>query len=670
MQRIDRLRRRPVATAVLTVAVIAVGLLLPGVVPAAAVVRAAVEPAECVVDVPGGARCGELTVPVTRAVADSPVATLPYAVVPAALDTGRSPIVYLAGGVPLSAVDVRDIATDRGLAADRDVIFVERRGGGDAKPSLGCPAAVDALTDTLRAGGERAAAVEAIGAAFGSCAATWQKDGFSASDFGAAQSASDLRALREQLGYAHWTIMAVGTSANVALTASAADPDGVDGIVLDGPDLGVPGIVSVGGLAAALAAVDARTVDGRGHVRDGAAAVSGTENPVSAAPVEAAAAASESGTADASSAVLDAAARSATVLADASATLDRHPRETDGARTLTIGPDALYLVVSGALSDATAQAALPFVLDSVAAGHSEALDALAAWSVASIIDGEPVQDWVLGCSTVGWPGTTEPTEPADEAEPASTTLSQDVAGSACTSLGVAPTPPPGATELPAMVVSAPEQDAAAGGAPTSMLPRAVSASFPGAGSVPTATSGCAVIAVRSWLTEPSAYRSALCAVDDAAVSVVRQADVAASPRWVQQSTDGTGGLWLLLALPLVFGIVAIAWSIAWAYRLITQALRHDPVQAGLRLGIAPVFGASWAIASAVTLLRSAEDSPATHLLGVPSALPWLSIVLLVSCVGLVPVWQGAHRGSRLRIVALSVLWAATAAWTAVFVLAW
>ncbi|WP_431030580.1 hypothetical protein [Plantibacter sp. RU18] len=668
MQRIDRHRRRPVATAVLAVAAIAAGLLLPGVVPAAAVVRTAVEPAECVVDVPGGARCGELTVPITRAVADSPIATLPYAIVPAALDTGRSPIVYLAGGVPLSDVDVRAISADRGLAADRDVIFVERRGGGDAKPSLGCPAAVEALADTLGAGAERAAALEAIGEAFGTCAATWQEEGFSANDFGATQSASDLRSLREQLGYARWTIMAVGTSANVALAAPAADPDGVDAIVLDGPDLGVPGIVSAGGLAAALASVDARrgAAGGWSPARDGAATAPGEEDHASR-PVEAAAAASESGAAGTGAAVLDAAAHSAAVLADASATLDRHPRETDGARTLTIGPDALYLIVSGALSDATAQAALPFVLDSVAAGHSEALDALAAWSVNSIVEGEPVQDWVLGCSTAGWPGTTEPT---DEAAPPSTTLLQDVAGTACTSLGVAPTPPPGPIGLPAFVVSAPEQDAAADGAATSILPRAISASFPGAGSVPTATSGCAVIAVRGWLTEPSAYRAALCAVDDAAVSVVQQADVAASPRWVQQGTDGTGGLWLLLALPLVFGIVALAWSIAWAYRLIAQALRHDPVQAGLRLGVAPVFGASWAIASAVTLLRSADYSPATHLLGVPAALPWLSIVLLVSCIGLVPVWQGAHRGSRLRIVALSVLWAATAAWTAVFVLAW
>ncbi|AQX80230.1 hypothetical protein BWO91_09785 [Plantibacter flavus] len=123
-------------------------------------------------------------------------------------------------------------------------------------------------------------------------------------------------------------------------------------------------------------------------------------------------------------------------------------------------------------------------------------------------------------------------------------------------------------------------------------------------------------------------------------------------------------------LPILFGLVAIGWSVAWGYRLITQALRRQPVQDGLLLGIAPVFGATWAIGGAVVLVRAATSSPAIALVGVPAALPWLSIALLVSCLGLVPVWQGAHRGSRLRIAALSLLWAATAGWTALFVLAW
>lgn len=677
MHRIDRLRRRPVATVAVAVTTIVLGLLFPSAAAATAssAVRTAVEQAACVVDVPGGARCGELSVPIVRGVADSPVATLPYVVVPAVLDTGRAPIVYLAGGVPLSSVDVTALAVDRGLAADRDVVFVERRGGADASPSLTCARAVDALEATFSAPTERATGVEAVSAAFAACATTWQEDGFTAGDFGVSQSAFDLRALREQLGYSRWTIMAIGTSAGIALAAPGIDPAGVDGIVLDGPDLGAPGIVSATGVAAGLSAVGARsaTADRTVPTREvadaetDAAAASGTAGGAAAgetSTTERGDTADDGGTAEMP---LDPVARSAEVLSDASAVLDRRPHQTGGTREITVGPDTLLLVASSALADATSQAALPYALESVAAGRRAALDALTARAYAAAVDGEPVLYRVLACSTLGWPGAAERT---DTTTPAATTLLEDISAATCASLAIAPTPPPSVIGLPAIVITAPEQDAALAGPVAASLPNAISASFPGAGAVPTASSGCAVIAVRTWLAEPTAYRAALCAVDDAAVAVVHAGDVSASPRWVEQSSKEPGGIWLLLAIPLLFGVVAIGWAVAWAYRLIAQALRHDPVQAGLRLGIAPVFGASWAIAVGATLLRAADSSPATQLLGVPAALPWLSIVLLVSCIGLVPVWQGAHRGSRLRIAALSALWAATALWTAVFVLAW
>jgi hypothetical protein len=198
---------------------------------------------------------------------------------------------------------------------------------------------------------------------------------------------------------------------------------------------------------------------------------------------------------------------------------------------------------------------------------------------------------------------------------------------------------------------------------------AIAAVFPGSGAVPTANSSCASVVVRSWLSEPSSYRAALCAGDDAAIPVIDAADVSTSARW-SADTAGGGAPWLVLALPILFALVSIGWSIAWAYRLIAQALRREPVQDGLRLGIAPVFGASWAVGAAALLLRDGLTSPAVGLIGVPAALPWLSIALLVSCLGLVPVWEGAHRGSRIRIAAISTLWAATALWTVVYVLAW
>ncbi|WP_157579781.1 MULTISPECIES: hypothetical protein [unclassified Plantibacter] len=648
MHRIDRpWTSRGVPWRVVAVLVAAVVVLLPAI-PAVAVptARAEVRAAECVVEVPGGSRCGELSVPISREVPDSAQATLPYVVVPATLDTGRAPLVYLAGDTPLSELDVAALTVERGLAADRDVVLVERRGGADAAPTLACDPAAEAFRSALGTEGSREERVTAVAAAFTSCAEGWQEDGFSAGDFGVQAAAADLRDLRQELGYARWTVLAVGSSAGVALTAAGVDPEGVEGVVLDGPDLGAPRIVSSGGLEAALSVIRARGDD---------------RAPTPSSPDETET--SDAGPATASAPILDT-SWSAARLTAASEALTASPHRTTGARPTTIGGDALLTLVSHALSDPTTQAALPVLLETVADGHRAALDPLAAAAVDDLSQGG-VLGRVLGCSTAAWPGAAERTDPGTP----TTTLLEDVAAAACTAFGVAASPAPSPLDRPLLVVSAPEQDAAWASPPSTWSASAIAAVFPGSGAIPTANSSCASVAVRSWLSEPSSYRAALCAGDDAAIPVIDAAAVSPSARWVTDTT-GRGGPWLVLALPMLFALVAIGWSIAWAYRLLAQALRREPVQDGLRLGIAPVFGASWAVGAAALLLRDGLTNPAVGLIGVPAALPWLSIALLVSCLGLVPVWEGAHRGSRVRIAAISTLWAATALWTAVYVLAW
>ncbi|OII42293.1 hypothetical protein [Plantibacter sp. MMLR14_011] len=653
MHRIDRPRSRPIAVGRGAVAALTLGLLLMPTSPAAAAPMVATEvtAAECVTTVPGGSRCGVLTVPLSRTVPDSAEATLPYVLVPAALETGRPPLVYLAGGSALSSLDIQRLAVEDGLAADRDVVFVERRGGLDATPSLDCAPANAAIRASLGAHGDRAARVAAVDAAFASCTASWQEDGVVPSDFGVAPAAADLRDLRQQLGYARWTILAVGTSAGVALAAPDVDPGGVDGVVLDGPDLGAPGIVSAGGVAAALAVVRARVEP------------QGTVPSVPAAPQAAAAEEPESATPDTAPSEPT---RSAGILTAATDALVAAPHRTSGAHAITLGGDALLAIASHALSEPIAQAALPVLLSSIADGDSTVLDPVANDAIARLGDSGGILDRVLGCSTTGWPGAAE----RSDAEVTTTTLLEDVAAAACSSFAVGATPPPGAIGTSVFVLGAPEQAAALAGPVAGGTADALVAVFPGSGAVPSASSACARVAMRAWLSDPASYRAALCDADDAAVAVVDRADVAASPRWAQQTSSDAGGGWSLLVLPILFGLVTIGWSVAWGYRLITQALRRQPVQDGLLLGIAPVFGATWAIGGAVVLVRAATSSPAIALVGVPAALPWLSIALLVSCLGLVPVWQGAHRGSRLRIAALSLLWAATAGWTALFVLAW
>jgi hypothetical protein len=85
MHRTDRPRRGPIPVRWGVAAALIAGLLLTPGLPAAAgpMTAAEVVTAECVTPVPGGSRCGVLSVPLSRAVQDSPEATLPYVLVPA-----------------------------------------------------------------------------------------------------------------------------------------------------------------------------------------------------------------------------------------------------------------------------------------------------------------------------------------------------------------------------------------------------------------------------------------------------------------------------------------------------------------------------------------------------------------------------------------------------------
>ena len=96
--------------------------------------------ADCPFEVPGGfdISCGYLIVPENRTISNSPNIELAYAIVYAAEDEGRPPIVYLAGGPGGSAID-DFVADPEGwqypFTNARDLVLIDQRGTGYSYPT-------------------------------------------------------------------------------------------------------------------------------------------------------------------------------------------------------------------------------------------------------------------------------------------------------------------------------------------------------------------------------------------------------------------------------------------------------------------------------------------------------------------------------------------------------
>ncbi|MGG7508261.1 hypothetical protein [Plantibacter sp. YIM 135249] len=588
-------------------------------------VHASVAAAACVQDVAPGTTCGELTVPETRGVDGSKPIRVPYLVVPAGAGSSEPPLVVLTDDVPFASIDVRRMTETLQLSADRDVVFVERRGGASAKPSLRCPAAVDALEGLLAKPKPRETASTGMRDAVGSCVKEWREAGVDPAAFGVEQSAHDLVDLRHELGYSSWFLAASGVSAPVAARAAAIDESGVVGVVLDSPAFDARLTAGFAATADRLDRLDTRAGDRVG----------------------------------------EAGAGSADHLESSMKALTRDPHRVPGWRPIVLDGDTLELVVDAALDDPARQAALPLGLSALAGGDPRALDAIVQPTVTELLQTDLVAHWLASCSA---PFTVPP---PDEARPG---LLDDFASATCEAAGVAQSaqPDPAAIHFTqrALVVSAPEGAAGASQTISETLPGSTVVEFAGAGAPIIDRSACAVVVLRAWLADPEGYRAGLCAADDAAVPVVSASAAAPVPMLASALGDGVGRTALIFLVPILYGVVSIVWAIAWLLPTVAAALRGSPVQDRLATGIAPIFGSIWFIATSWTLLAGWAASPATMLLGVPAAVPWLSVLLVVSLAGLSPVWQRAGRGRRLSVVAASALGAATAVWTAAFVFGW
>ena len=184
--------------------------------------------AECPIEMPPGevegetVDCGYLTVPADHADPRGPTIDLAVAILYAEADEPQpDPVVYLEGGP--GGETITDFDSWRGypLLDDRDLVLFDQRGTGWSIPLLDCPDEIDELD-----GAEYAAALAA-------CRDELLAEGVDLALFDSRQSAADVEALREALGYEQWNLYGISYGTRLALTVMRDYPEGVRSAVLD-----------------------------------------------------------------------------------------------------------------------------------------------------------------------------------------------------------------------------------------------------------------------------------------------------------------------------------------------------------------------------------------------------------------------------------------------------
>ncbi|MBZ0310041.1 MAG: alpha/beta hydrolase [Anaerolineae bacterium] len=146
------------------------------------------------------------------------------------------PIIYLEGGPGGSALETVGYAYDflvEPFLPNRDFIVFDQRGTGYSQPYLGCPELFDVGYDTidqfLLPSEDVSANLEAVFA----CHDRLVEQGINLSAFNSAQSAADVEALRQLLGYEQWNLFGISYGTRLALTVMRDYPEGVRSAILD-----------------------------------------------------------------------------------------------------------------------------------------------------------------------------------------------------------------------------------------------------------------------------------------------------------------------------------------------------------------------------------------------------------------------------------------------------
>ncbi len=174
---------------------------------------------------PVQATCGYLAVPQDHNRPDGPLILLAVTILKARNPSSApDAVVYLAGGPGSSATLDVEIWAKQPFLKRRDLVLVDQRGTGNSSPNLNCP--------ELERIASRFEATKTLEAAQ-SCHERLVKEGIDLSLFNSTQSAADLEALRQTLGYKRWNLLGASYGSRLALIAMRDYPEGIRSAILD-----------------------------------------------------------------------------------------------------------------------------------------------------------------------------------------------------------------------------------------------------------------------------------------------------------------------------------------------------------------------------------------------------------------------------------------------------
>lgn len=622
----------------------AVLLTLAPVAPAATARDAVVDAREsdCLVAVPTGGECGVLTVPEYRADPGSRAIDLPYVLVRSENPT-RPPLVFMNGGPGSGSLQLAGyFSYGLGLAETRDVVVLEQRGGARSTPSLQCPGAAAAMADAFTTTDDPYAEFEPAAVAMRTCLDDFEADGGDPRGYTVAETARDLRDLREALGYDTWSLYGLSWSTQVMAEAARIDASGVDAVVLDSfsaPDRDFAA-TAYEGLELSLDRLGER---------------SGGDFP-----------------------------EPYTDLLAATDVLDAAPVAVEGENPVTGRPatfritgDDLVTFVHAGLYDVELLPVIPYLLDRIADGHTGALATLVDVGVDELTGHTLGQYWVMQCQDE----VAYRREGAGRASPLIEWLVADEV--VCAELGLAPSPPETRAPVdfgqPALVLAGDED-------PVTPAPVADEASagladrrfleFAGVGHAVVLNSRCGRDVIAAWLADTARDVEDLCDRTTPAYDVVGRGDLHPTTRVAQAGLAAANGEWLLLAAPAAFALLCASWLLGWLAPVIAGARRRrrgTAARAGqtttpaLVAGIAPVAGTVLLLAAAGLIWSAASALPTRLVVGVPPPVPWLGLLLVAGLAGMTLTARTATTRGRVALAVAALVWLAFTAWFAVIV---
>ncbi len=181
--------------------------------------------------------CGQFVVPQNRQDPETRTITLGVAIIRSQSENpAPDPVVYLVGG-PGGSV----LANTRALIyaqfapflEQRDVILIDQRGTGLSIPRLYCPEVARAVYGDIAFYFSPEDETRLWTRALEICRENMESVDIDLGGYNSAESAADLAALRQVLGYDEWNLYGVSYGSRLALTTMREHPEGLRSVILD-----------------------------------------------------------------------------------------------------------------------------------------------------------------------------------------------------------------------------------------------------------------------------------------------------------------------------------------------------------------------------------------------------------------------------------------------------